>query len=171
MDVMLRRFTMKKHWVVAGILAATLGAGEALAQHKAPNTQPTTAEAPTVPAGEVALGTARLTRAVTADGKPLPAGTYQVRVTAQESKPDAVGQTAQLERWVEFVQKGQVSGREVVSIIPAGESKLVVKDTPPRAGGPAKVQVLRGNEYVRVWFNKGGNHYVINLATGTAETK
>lgn len=161
---------MRKQWVVVGILAASLFAGDALAQHKAPNTQPTTAEAPTAPTGEIALGSARLMRAVTADGKPLAAGTYQVRVTAQESKPDAVGQTEQLERWVEFVQRGEVKGREVVSIIPASESKLVVKDAPPRAGAAGKVQVLRGNEYVRVWFNKGGNHYVINLATGTSET-
>ena len=161
---------MRKQWVVVGILAATLVASDALAQHKAPNTQPTTAEAPTAPTGDIALGTARLPRAVTADGKPLPAGTYTVRVTAQESKPDAVGQTEQLERWVEFVRGGEVRGREVVSIVPAAEAKLVVKDAPPRAGGAARVQVLRGNEYVRVWFNKGGNHYLINLATGTTET-
>ena len=162
---------MRKQWVVVGVLAGMLVAGDALAQHKAPKDQPNTAAAPTVPTGEVPLGSARLPRAVTADGKPLPAGSYTVRVTAQESKPDAVGQTEQLERWVEFVRGGEVRGREVVSIIPAAESKLVVKDAPPRAGGAAKVQVLRGNEYVRVWFNKGGNHYVINLATGSAETK
>ena len=162
---------MRKQWVVVGILAGTLLAGDALAQHKAPNTQPTTAEAPTVPTGEIPLGTARLTKAVTADGKPLPAGSYTVRVTAQESKPETVGQTEQLERWVEFVRGGEVRGREVVSIIPAAESKMVVKDAPPRAGGAAKVQALRGNEYIRVWFNKGGNHYVINLATGATETK
>ena len=162
---------MRHQWVVVGILAGTLLAGDALAQHKAPNQQPTTAEAPTVPPGEIPLGTARITKGAMADGKPLAAGTYTVRVTAQESKPDAVGQTEQLERWVEFVRGGEVRGREVVSIIPASESKLVVKDAPPRAGGPAKVQTLRGNEYVRVWFNKGGNHYVINLATGASETK
>ena len=162
---------MKKHWVVVGLLAGSLMAGDALAQHKAPNQQPNTAEAPSAPTGEIPLGSATLPKAVTADGKPLPAGSYTVRVTAQESKPDAVGQTEQLERWVEFVKGGQVRGREVVSIIPASESKMVVKDAPPRAGGAAKVQTLRGNEYVRVWFNKGGNHYVINLATGAAETK
>ena len=162
---------MRKQWVVVGILAGTLLAGDALAQHKAPNQQPTTAEAPAAPTGEIPRGSARLPRAVTADGKPLAAGNYTVRVTAQESKPDAVGQTEQLERWVEFVRGGEVRGREVVSIIPASESKLVVKDAPPRAGGAAKVQALRGNEYIRVWFNKGGNHYVINLATGATETK
>jgi len=162
---------MKKQWVVVGVLAGALFAGDALAQHKAPNQQPNTAETPAAPTGEIALGSARLTKGVTADGKPLAAGTYTVRVTAQESKPDAVGTTEQLERWVEFLQKGEVKGREVVSIVPASEAKLVVKDAPPKAGGPAKVQALRGNEYVRVWFNKGGNHYVINLATGASETK
>jgi hypothetical protein len=162
---------MRKQWVVVGVLAGTLLAGDALAQHKAPNQQPTTAETPAAPTGEIALGTARLTKGVTADGKALPAGTYQVRVTAQESKPDAVGTTEQLERWVEFLQKGEVKGREVVSIVPASEAKMVVKDAPPKAGGAAKVQPLRGNEYVRVWFNKGGNHYLINLATGATETK
>ena len=162
---------MKKQWVVVGVLAGTLVAGDALAQHKAPKQQPTTAEAPTAPTGEIVLGTARLPRAVTADGKPLPAGTYQVRVTAQVSKPDVVGQTEQLERWVEFRRGGEVRGREVVSIVPDSESKMVVKDTPPRPGAAAKVQVLRGNEYVRVWFNKGGTHYLINLATGATETK
>jgi hypothetical protein len=162
---------MRNQWVVVGILAGTLFAGDALAQHKTPNQQPTTAETPTAPTGVVALGTARLTKAVMADGKALPAGTYQVRVTAEEAKPEAVGTTEPLERWVEFVQGGQVKGREVVSIVPAAEAKQVVKDAAPASGGPAKVQALRGNEYVRVWFNKAGNHYLINLATGTAETK
>lgn len=161
---------MKKHWVVVGILAGTLLAGDALAQQQAPVQQPTTAETPQVPTGEVSLGTVRIPRAVTADGKPLPAGTYTVRVTAQEAKPQAVGSTAALERWAEFLQKGEVKGREVVSIVPASESKLVVQDAPPASGG-SKVQMLRGNEYLRVWFNRGGHHYLIHLATGQSETK
>ena len=161
---------MRKQWVVVGILAGTLLAGDALAQHKAPNQQPTTAATPEAPTGEVALGTVRLPRSVTADGKPLPAGAYTVRVTAQEAKPEAVGTTESLERWVEFVQKGEVKGREVVSIVPASESKMVVQDAPPRAGG-SKVQMLRGNEYLRLWFNKGGHHYLIHLPTGMTETK
>lgn len=161
---------MRKQWVVVGILAGTLFAGDALAQHKAPNEQPNTAATPEAPAGEIALGSVRIIRAVTADGKPLPAGTYTVRVTAQEAKPEAVGTTESLERWAEFLQRGEVKGREVVSIVPASEAKVVAKDPPPRAGG-SKVQMLRGNEYLRVWVNKGGNHYLIHLATGTAETK
>jgi hypothetical protein len=115
----------------------------------------------------MALGTVRITRAVSADGKPLPAGQYQVRLTAQQAKPEAVGTSEQLERWAEFVQRGDVKGREVVSIIPQGEIKMVVKDAPPRAGG-SKVQMLRGNEYLRVWINRGGNHYLIHLPVAAA---
>lgn len=158
---------MKKQWVVVGMLAATLAAGEALAQHKAPNEQPATAAAPAAPTGEMALGSVRIPRAVMADGKPLPAGTYQVRLTAQEAKPEAVGTTGTLERWAEFLQGGTVKGREVVSIVPAAEAKAVAKDAPPRAGA-AKVQMLRGNEYLRVWINRGGNHFLVHLPVGTA---
>ena len=157
---------MKTQWILAGMLAAAIASGDAQAQHKAPNQQPATAEAPAVPAGEVALGSVRIPRAVMADGKPLPAGTYQVRVTAQEAKPEAVGTTEALQRWVEFVQKGNVRGREVVSIVPGAEAKLVAKDTPP-ASGASKVQMLRGNEYLRVWINRGGNHYLIHLPVGS----
>jgi hypothetical protein len=114
----------------------------------------------------LALGSIRLPKGVTADGKPLPAGTYQVRLTAQEAKPDAVGTSETLERWVEFVQGGAVKGREVVSIVPQAEVKMVVKDAPP-AAGTSKVQTLKGNDYVRVWFNRAGTHYLIHLPAAT----
>jgi hypothetical protein len=55
-----------------------------------------------------------------------------------------------------------MKGREVVSIVPQSEIKMVVKDAPPGNGG-SKVQVLRGNDYVRVWINKAGNHYLVHL--------
>jgi hypothetical protein len=158
---------MRNQFVAVGMLAGSLMAVPAFAQHTAPNQQPATATAPAAPAGDLSLGTVRLTKAVTADGKPLPAGTYQVRLTAQEAKPDAVGASKNVERWVEFVQGGTVKGREVVSIVPQAEVKAVVKDSAP-APGTSKVQMLRGNEYVRVWINKAGNLYLIHLPTGAA---
>ena len=159
---------MKKQFVLVGIvIAGSLCATEVLAQHTAPNQQPPQATEAAAPAGDLALGSVRLPKGVTADGKPLPAGTYQVRLTGQEAGPAAVGITEKLERWVEFVQGGSVKAREVVSIVPQAEVKMVVKDPPPPAGG-SKVQTLKGNDYVRVWFNKGGNHYLIYLpASGT----
>jgi len=154
---------MKKQWVLVCVLAAALMGGiDGAAQHKAPNQQPSTAAEPQAPPGEVTLGTVRLPRPVTADGKPLAAGNYTVKVTSQPSKPDAVGQTEQLERWAEFLKGKDVAGREVVTIVPQAEIKQVVKDAPPASGG-SKVQVLRGNEYLRVWFNRGGTHYLMHF--------
>ena len=75
----------------------------------------------------------RIPRTVKADGKDLKAGTYQVRLTAQDAAP-AVSGHQPMERWVEFVQGGKVAGREVVSIIPADE----VKDTQPGPDLPGK---------------------------------
>ena len=135
----------------------------AQAGHTAPITQPTTTDAPTATSTAMPLGSVRIPKALKADGKPLPAGTYQVRLTADEAKPDANGSSEILERWVEFVKGGQVVGREVVSIVPANEAKLVQKDSPPPSGG-SKVETLKGGDYVRVWINKGGNYYLVHLA-------
>jgi len=118
--------------------------------------------APAVPTGELALGTVRLPRAVNADGKPLGAGSYTVRLTPQEAGPPAVGQTPSYERWVEFVQGGQVKGREVVSIVAQTDIGKLAESGMPGTGR-AKVEMLKGNDYLRVWINRGGNHYLIHL--------
>ena len=137
-------------------------AGDGHDGHSAPKQQPDTAAAPTVPTGDMALGLVHLGKGVKADGKALAAGTYQVRLTAQQATPDAKGETPSLERWVEFVQKGQVKGREVVTIVPQSESALVQKDGPPHANA-AKVEMLKGGNYMRLWINKGGNHYLVHF--------
>jgi hypothetical protein len=160
---------MRKYWVLLGILAGLFVGSDALAQHQAPRDQPARAEAPAAPTGEMSLGTVRLPRAVMADGKPLPAGTYQVRLTAQTAKPEAVGTSEPLERWVEFLQGKTVRGREVASIVPQAEVKLVAKDAPPAAGA-SKVQLLRGNDYLRVWFNRAGTHILVHLPVAPAAT-
>ncbi|HEY9724102.1 MAG TPA: hypothetical protein V6D47_19015 [Oscillatoriaceae cyanobacterium] len=130
--------------------------------HKEPKQQPNTTENAEVSDSAMTLGTVHIPKAVKADNKPLAAGTYQVRLTADEAKPDAVGTSGKLERWVEFVQHGEVKGREVVSIVPKDETKMVQKDTPP-APGTSKVQMLKGGDYLRVWINKAGTQYLIYL--------
>ena len=112
----------------------------------------------------VTLGTVRLTHGAVADGKPLPAGTYQVQLSEEMPKP-AVGQTADSERWVEFVQGGKVIGREVASVISDAEIASHVKGPRPRANS-VRVDTLKGGDYLRVWINKGGNNYLINLRNG-----
>ena len=142
-----------KTWLV-GIVASVMVAASVAAQ-TTPQGQ--------VPTGDMALGSVSLPRSVMADGKALKAGTYQVRLTAQAAMPVVAGQ--QMERWVEFVQGGKVAGREVVSIVPASEMKDLQPGPPgasqSRAG--ARVEMLKGDEYLRVWINRGGVNYLIHL--------
>jgi hypothetical protein len=161
-----------RQWMFAAAVAIAVAGVASAEQASKPTTGPSkmggsTGPAPEVPGGDVALGSVRIPRAVTADGKALKPGNYQVRLTAQEAKPDAPGATEKLERWVEFVQGGQVRGREVVSIIPGGEISQIADDSPPRAGG-SKVQMLKGNDYLRVWINRAGTHYLIHLPAATS---
>jgi hypothetical protein len=111
------------------------------------------------------LGTVHIAKTVMADGKPLPAGTYQVRLTADEAKP-AVGQSPDAERYVEFLKNGKVVAREVATVISAADIGQVAKGAKP-APGTAKVEELKGGKYMRVWINKSGNNYLINLPVNT----
>jgi hypothetical protein len=151
---------------LAGALTFTLVAGT-IAMHSASldARQARSASDTGVPSGEVALGTVTLGRNVMADGKPLKAGTYRLRLTADNATPVPPGQTPQYERWVEFLRGNTVVAREVVSIVPKDEIGQVAQDAPPRPGG-SKVQLLKGNDYLRIWVNRGGTHYLIHLPTG-----
>ena len=112
--------------------------------------------------GAMSLGSVRLTRAVKANGQPLAAGSYTVRLTEEQARPDAKGQNPSLERWVEFLQGSQVKGREVVTIVPEGDIAQV-SDGKRVPKGSARVEMLKGNDYVRVWINRDGNNYLIHL--------
>jgi hypothetical protein len=144
---------MKLNWLV-GMLVSVAVAGPAVGQ-QTPQGQ--------VPSGETMLGPVSLPRSVMADGKPLKAGSYQLRLTAQTASPSVAGQ--QMERWVEFLQGGKVVGREVASIIPADEVKDLnsqAKGPKPGAGG-TRVEMLKGDEYLRIWVNRRGVNYLIHL--------
>ena len=141
---------MKVRWLVAFLLAAFTGVAAA--------------QQGQVPTTETALGSVRIPRTVKADGKDLKAGTYSVRLTAQDASPVVPG--IKMERWVEFVQGGKVAGREVASIIAPDE----VKDTQPGPDLPGKqpkagsrVDVLKGGDYLRVWITRNGVQYLIHL--------
>jgi hypothetical protein len=154
---------MTHRWLV-GILAGVLLSGSAMLAQQKP--------AATVPTGEVVLGSVTLPRAVQADGKPLPAGTYTVRLTAQAAQPTVAGQLPDLNRWVEFVQGKTVKGREVVSIIPPDEVSQTVQGPDLETGkaprAAIKVQMLKENEYLRVWIARAGIQYLIHLPAKTA---
>ena len=110
-----------------------------------------------------ALGSVRLPRAVVANGQSLPAGTYTLRLSSDTVSP-VVGQGPEAAKWVEFVQAGSVKGKELASVVAPADVKAVAEITPP-APGTAKVQPLRGGDYMRVWFNRAGTQYLVHLST------
>ena len=148
---------MKQMWLV-GVLAGALTLTSGAVQAQTPQGQ--------VPTGDTALGSVTLPKAVKANGERLAAGAYQVRLKADQAQPPAPGQTPELERWVEFVRGGKVVGREVVSIVPQGDMKDLMTGAEaggrPAAGG-TKVEMVKGNDYLRVWINRRGVNYLIHL--------
>lgn len=109
-----------------------------------------------------ALGTVRLPRAVVANGQPLPAGTYTLRLSS-DPVTAVSGQGPDAAKWVEFVQSGQVKGKELASVVAPADVKVVAKRTPPADGHPL-VQMLKGADYLRVWVGHNGAQYLIHLS-------
>jgi hypothetical protein len=144
---------MTPRWLVGPAIAALVTVGAAA--QTTPQGQ--------VPTGETALGSVNIPRRVMANGQALAAGTYQVRLTAEAAQPAVPG--IQMERWVEFVRGGKVAGREVVSIVPQSELKDLNSGAKgPRPGaGSARVEMLKGDDYLRVWINRRGVDYLIHL--------
>lgn len=126
-----------------------------------PTQQPATGAAEEPKVAAAALMSVHIPKKVLADGKLLAAGNYMLRVT-NDSPSKVVGQTASEQRWVEFVQGGQVKGREVATVLTTGEAKTIAKQGLP-ASGSAKVETLVGNDYLRVWINKSGTNYLVYL--------
>jgi|KBSMisStaDraftv2_1062788.scaffolds.fasta_scaffold510152_2 hypothetical protein len=117
-------------------------------------------------AKDQSLGSVTLSKKVMANGQPLAAGTYTVRL-ASDSVSSVVGQSPDSEKWVEFVQGGQVKGKELATVVTGADSKTVLKGKAPAAGS-ARVDMLKGADYVRVWINKGGSTYLIHLTLATS---
>jgi hypothetical protein len=115
----------------------------------------------TAPAAGTSIGRVTLRQQVLADGQPLAPGTYQVRLSADMPAP-AVGQSPEGARYVEFVRGAQVAGREVATVVSAADLGQIAKGLKPVIGG-TRVEMLKGNDYVRVWINQGGMNYIIHM--------
>jgi len=115
-------------------------------------------------AGAQSIGTVRLTQAARANGQSLAAGTYTLRLTSENPSP-VVGQGPSSARWVEFVQGGQVRGRELATVVTASDIAVVGKTKTPPGPGTVRVHSLKGGDYTRIWLNSGGTHYLVHLST------
>jgi hypothetical protein len=138
-----------KFLAVVGVLAALTMAGPVVSAQ--------------APAAGTVLGTVNIPTRVMANGQALAPGSYQVRLTSEAPQPGP-GQSADAEMWVEFVRNGKPVGREVATVVPAAEIGQVAEMRPPSPGS-ARVEMLKGNDYLRVWINRGGTNYIINLPT------
>lgn len=130
-------------------VAATLSASAVFAHHTQPGrTHPTV----------------QITQQVMADGKPLAPGTYQIWITDQSPDVNAGAPSAN-QRVVQFVQNDKVVATEIAEVFGRGEPQAV--GTSGRADAPrARVQMLRGGEFLRVSLNDADARYLIHLPTG-----
>jgi hypothetical protein len=108
------------------------------------------------------LGTVNVSRRVMANGETLAPGTYTLRVLPDTLSKSAVGQTPAESRWVEFVRGGKVVAKEVATVMTGAEARAVAKGPGP-ASGSSKTELLKGNDYLRIWVNRGGTHYLVHL--------
>ena len=107
------------------------------------------------------LPIARIPQPVTANGQPLAAGAYEIRITMERPTLPS-GVPSETQRWVEFLAGGAVAAREIAEVIPDDAAS-------PAAGPPrAVVQLLKEGDYVRVSIRQSGVRYLIYLPTGNA---
>ncbi len=107
------------------------------------------------------LGTVRITAAVMADGRPLPSGTYEVRL-AQERPSSPSGQSADAQRWVEFVADGKVIAREIAEVLRDDDLPAIGASSKPVPSG-SRVEMLKGGEFLRISFKRERERYLIYL--------
>lgn len=120
-----------------------------------------------LPAAGDVLAHVRIPQAVLANGKPLPPGEYDVRLTSDRPNTSS-GQPADDERWVEFVARGTVAGRDVAEIVTASDRPAVGASAEPARDG-TRVDLLKGGEFVRIAVTRGGVRYLVYLPVGTQE--
>jgi hypothetical protein len=111
-------------------------------------------------AGEV-FATVRITQPVLADGKPLPAGTYDVRLAAPGTSTAGMSDA---QRVVEFVANGQVVATEIAEVLPNDEATPVGTSSQPSRAA-ARVEMLKGGEFLRVSVRRPDGRYLIHLPT------
>ena len=110
------------------------------------------------------MATVRIPGGLMAEGKPLPAGTYDVIVT--DERPAVEGGTpSENQRWVEFVQNGKVVAREIAEVFAADARPVGISGS---NDARAVVQTLRGDEFVRIAVTAGGARYLIHLPPSQA---
>lgn len=130
------------------VLASTLMAPAAFAQGSGMRAEPDF------------LGTVSLPANVLANGAPLAAGEYRLRLTTD--RPTMAGQPVDSQRWVELVRGEQVVAREIAEVLSDEDLPPVGASAQP-VGEGVRVQMLQGGEFLRISVKRGQTRYLIHL--------
>jgi hypothetical protein len=113
-----------------------------------------------VTADGTSLGTVRIPAAVRAGGTPLPAGTYELRLTGEQLSPGNEQRNDQA--WVEFISNGKPVARELAEV-------LYDDDLPPigassqRARTGTQVEMLKDRDFLRISVKRDNERYLVYL--------
>jgi hypothetical protein len=105
------------------------------------------------------LGTVRLSQPVMAGGTMLQPGTYEVRLTGEHVMP-LPGQSEDAAQRVEFVANGNVAARDAAEVITAESAPVGTSGGSPTR---ARVELLKGGDFMRVSLTRGGERFLIHL--------
>jgi len=137
---------MHRH-IALGVLGSALALAVVSAQHPG--------------SGPNVLGTVHIGQAVLADGKPLASGTYELRLTG-DAAPALVGQPQGAQAEVEFVSGGEVIAHEIAEVLRDSDRPVVGASSQPARDG-ARVEMLKGGEFLRVSVKRDGVRYLVYL--------
>jgi hypothetical protein len=107
------------------------------------------------------LTAVQIPHSVLANGKPLPAGLYELRLT-NERPTSLPGQSPDAERWVELVSNGNVVAREVAVVLRDDDLPSVGASSVPARDG-TRVEMLKGGDFLRVSVRRGTERYLVYL--------
>ena len=104
--------------------------------------------------------TVRIPVAVLADGKPLPPGRYNVRLTGNQ--PPQPGQPAGAQQAVEIIADGNVVARETAEVLKDDDLPPVGASSQSVQSG-TRVEMLKGGEFLRISMKRDGARYLVYL--------
>ena len=102
----------------------------------------------------------RIPIAVLADGKPLPPGQYNLRLTG--TQPPQPGQPAGAQQAVEFIASGNVVARETAEVLRDDDRPAVGASSELVQSG-TRVEMLKGGEFLRISIKREGARYLVYL--------
>jgi hypothetical protein len=107
------------------------------------------------------LSTVEITARVTAGGSPLPAGTYELRLSNDRPAPPS-GAPAAAQQFVELVRDRKVVAREVAEVL-RDEDLPPIGQSSRRVASGTVVEMLKGGEFLRISVKRGGVRYLVHL--------